>query len=301
MADDSGRAKRCIVLFLMGGPPQHSTWDPKPEASEEIRGVYKPISTAVPGTQICELMPQTAKLTDRIAILRAMSTGDQAHSSSGYAMLTGHPHQPLNFENANPGPPNDWPTFGAVVQYLKRGQYVLPPSVRLPHHIFNTDQSVWPGQDAGFLGPAADPWLFRCEPASRNFQIPEFQLPADTPLVRLNNRRELLRQLDSRLTALERTGEVESFDEKKQQAFRLLANPRATRAFNLDQEPPAVRERYGRGQFGQSVLLARRLIEAGVSLVQVNWFRGVDEPSDAPCWDSHARVSTSEECLGATV
>jgi hypothetical protein len=284
-----GKAKRCIVLFLMGGPPQHSTWDPKPNAPEEIRGAYKPISTAVPGTQICELMPETAKLTDRIAILRAVTTGDHAHSSSGYAMLTGHPHQPLNFENANPGPPNDWPTLGAVVQYLKRGQYVLPPAVRLPHHIFNTDQSVWPGQDSGFLGPAADPWLFRCEPASSDFQIPEFQLPADTPMVRLNNRRELLQQLDARLTALQRLGEVEAFDEKKQQAFRLLSNPHTTNAFNLDQEPAAVRDRYGRGQFGQSVLLGRRLLEAGVSLVQVNWFRGVDEPSDAPCWDSHAR------------
>jgi hypothetical protein len=288
-ATRTAKAKRCIVLFLMGGPPQHSTWDPKPEAPEEIRGAYKPISTAVAGTHICELLPETAKLTDRIAILRAVSTGDHAHSSSGYAMLTGHPHQPLNFENANPGAPNDWPTLGAVVQHLCQGDYVLPPAVRLPHHIFNTDQSVWPGQDAGFLGPAADPWLFRCEPASNDFQIPELHLPDDTPLVRLNSRRQLLRQLDERLAALQRSGEVEAFDEKKQQAFRLLSSSGTTNAFSLEKEPAAVRDRYGRGQFGQSVLLARRLIEAGVSLVQVNWFRGTDEPDDAPCWDSHAR------------
>ncbi len=283
------KAKRCIVLFLMGGPPQHSTWDPKPEAPEEIRGAYGPIGTAVPGVSICELMPETAKLTDRICILRAVSTGDHAHSSSGYAMLTGYPHQPLNFENANPGPPNDRPTLGAVVQHLKGGDYVLPPAVRLPHHIFNTDQSVWPGQDAGFLGAAADPWLFRCEPASKDFQIPEFQLPEDTPPVRFNSRRQLLRQLNQRLVSLQRSAEVESFDEKTEQAFRLLSSARSTNAFRLDEEPATVRDRYGRGQFGQSVLLARRLIESGVSLVQVNWFRGADEPDDAPCWDSHAR------------
>jgi hypothetical protein len=207
-------------------------------------------------------------------------------------MLTGRPHQPLNFENANPGPPNDWPTLGAIVQHLHQGDYVLPPAVRLPHHIFNTDRSVWPGQDSGFLGSAADPWLFRGEPASPDFQIPEFQLPADTPLVRLNNRRHLLRQLDQQMAALDRSGEVEAFDEKKQQAFRLLSSARSGNAFDLAQEPDPVRDRYGRGQFGQSVLLGRRLLEAGVSLVQVNWFRGADEPDDAPCWDSHARETS---------
>src|SRR5262249_61712441 len=98
----AGKAKACIVLFLMGGPPQHSTWDPKPEAPPEIRGQFKPIATNVPGLHVSELMPHTARVADKVCVLRAVSSDDNAHSSSGYAMLTGHPHQPKNFENANP-------------------------------------------------------------------------------------------------------------------------------------------------------------------------------------------------------
>jgi hypothetical protein len=285
----TAKAKRCILLFLLGGPPQHSTWDPKPNAPEEIRGAFRPISTNVPGTQICELLPQTAKLIDHVAILRAVTTGDHAHSSSGYAMLTGQSHQPLNRENANPGPPNDWPTMAAVVHHL-RGQRAgaLPTSIRLPMHIFNTDQSVWPGQNSGFLGAAADPWLFRCEPDSADFRAPEIRLSDDVTMARLNGRRNLLKQLDARLASIDRTGEFESFSEQMKQAFDLLGNQNSAQALNLGSEPDDIRERYGRNQFGQSVLLGRRLLEAGVSMVQVNWFRGPDEPSVAPCWDSHA-------------
>lgn len=288
----AARAKRCIVLFLLGGPPQHSTWDPKPAAPAEIRGEFGPISTAVPGIQICELLPATAKLMQHIAIVRAMSTGDDAHSSSGYAMLTGHPHQPLNFENANPGPPNDWPTLGAVIQHLQAGPPSMPPAMRLPMHIFNTDQSVWPGQDSGFLGSAADPWLFRCEPASANFKVPEYQVSGDMTLARLDGRKGLLRQLDARLAALETSGALMAFDDKHRQAFDLLSSTQSKHAFDLAREPQSVRDRYGRHQFGQSTLLARRLVEAGVTFVQVNWFRGADEPADAPCWDSHTQETS---------
>jgi hypothetical protein len=284
-----GKAKACIVLFLMGGPPQHSTWDPKPDAPKEIRGEFKPIATSVPGTQFSELLPRTGRLAHKISVLRSVSTGDNAHSSSGYAMLTGTPHQPLNVENANPGAPNDWPTLGAVVQHLNPGTGALPAAVRLPHHIFNTDSSVWPGQDSGFLGRTADPWLFRCEPASPNFQPPGISLTADVPSERLDDRRTLLQQLDQHLAGAERSDALGAYDQRRQKAFDLLRSPRSRAAFDLNKEPDAVRDRYGRGQFGQSVLLSRRLIEAGVSLVQVNWFRGPDEPADNPCWDSHVK------------
>src|SRR5438270_9082345 len=109
--------------------------------------------------QISELMPRLARHADKLCILRAMSTGDNAHSSSGYYMLTGQPHQPMNFENANPGPPNDSPSLGALVGRLAPSHTGLPPTLTVPHRIFNTDGSVWPGQDAGFLGRACDPWL----------------------------------------------------------------------------------------------------------------------------------------------
>ena len=281
------RARSCILLFLMGGPPQHSTWDPKPDAPEQIRGQFKPIATSVPGVQVGELMPRLARLADKLCILRAVSTGDNAHSSSGYYMMTGHPHQPTNFENANPGPPNNWPTLGAYVQRLRKGPGQLPAAVRLPHRIFNTDGSVWPGQDAGLLGRNADPWLLRCEPASPQFRIPELSLAADVPLARMEERHDLLARVNHCLETAERGGTPGPYDAQTQQAFDLLRSERSRGAFDLAREPERVRERYGRSQFGQSVLLARRLVEAGVSLVQVNWFRGPDEPSDNPCWDSH--------------
>ena len=296
-----GKAKSCILLFLMGGPPQHSTWDPKPDAPAEVRGEIGPINTNVPGIQFGELMPKLASMADKLCVLRAVSTGDNAHSASGYYMLTGRPHVPMNQENANPGFPNDWPSLGGIVQQLAgaaphpsplpqgaREPISLPASVRLPMHIFNTDGSVWPGQDAGFLGRPCDPWLFRCEPASKDFQIPQFSLPVDVTMDRLQGRRSLLDQLNGPLDTVQRTGALEHYTGLAQRAYDLLASPQSRAAFKLDDEPQALRERYGVTQFGQSTLLARRLVQAGVKLVQVNWFRGPDEPSDAPCWDSHA-------------
>jgi len=278
-------AKRCIVLFLMGGPPQHSTWDPKPDATADVRGPFGPIATTVPGIQICELMPRLAQHMDKIAILRAVSTGDNAHSSSGYYMMTGVPHQPMNSENANPGAPNNWPNLGAIVQKVRANAGAIPGAIRLPHRIFNTDASVWPGQDAGFLGMSADPWLLQCVPGDASMRVSEFSLSADLPSGRLDDRRRLLDAINQRLDADHR---LERYDRQTQQAFDMLRSARAGHAFDLEREPAAMRDRYGRSPFGQSVLLSRRLIEAGVSLVQVNWYRGPNEPSDNPCWDSHA-------------
>ena len=188
-----GKAKSCIVVFLLGGPPQQETWDPKPEAPVEVRGELKPIATSTPGLFVGELMPRTARLTEHIAVLRAMYTNDNAHSSSGYWMLTGYPHQPTNSENAKPGAPNDWPSVGAVVNWLRQQRsprasasqggpksggidsrtvadlQALPAAVRLPEEIWNTGHILWPGQDGGFLGHKADPWLLTCDPSAADF------------------------------------------------------------------------------------------------------------------------------------
>jgi len=279
--------KSCIVLFLMGGPPQHSTWDPKPDAPRAVRGEYGPISTTVPGIQVSELMPRTAEMMQHIAVLRAVVTNDNAHSSSGYAMMTGQPHAPRNQENANPGAPNNWPTMAAVAQHLYKGPRLLPTAVRLPHHIFNTDLSVWPGQDSGWLGPTSDPWLFKCQPAASDFDVPQFRLQADTSLGRLGTRQSLLKQIESGLRQVDHSNATVEYTDRQQQAFNLLGSPVARVACDLKRESDQVRDRYGRGQFGQSVLLARRLVDAGTNFVQVNWFRGDDEPSANPCWDSH--------------
>ena len=282
-----GRAKSCIVLFLMGGPPQHSTWDPKPHAPDNVRGDIAPIATNIPGVQFGELMPKLAQRADKLAVLRAMSTYDNAHSSSGYYMLTGRPHTPMNAENANPGAPNDWPNWGSVVQRLTEPRGHLPGAVRLPNHIFNTDGSTWPGQDGGLLGRSIDPWLFRCQPASPDYRISEFQLPENMSLDRLASRRELMRTLDQSLPAARSETKVGSFTTQQERAYGLLASSASRGAFDLSLETPETRARYGNTQFGQSCLLARRLIEADVRLVQVNWYRGPEEPSNAPCWDSH--------------
>jgi hypothetical protein len=285
-----GRARACILLFLTGGPPQHETWDPKPDAPREIRGDLGPIASSVPGLAVGELMPRVARLAHHCCVLRAVSSGDSAHASSGYYMLTGTPHQPMNFESAPPGAPNDWPCLGAVVKRLRPAAGHLPAAVTLPERIINNPNNPWPGQTAGFLGRAADPWLLTCDPSAAAFRVPELTLPAELPPLRFDQRRSLLEQVNRHLDAVDRSGFIGRYHLRSQQAFDLLRSPRVRRAFSLDQEPAAQRDRYGRTKIGQSVLLARRLVEAGVPLVQVNWPR---EPGDTssgnPLWDTHSR------------
>ena len=284
-----GKAKSCILLFHLGGPPQHETWDPKDDAPVEVRGELKSIAGNVPGIRVGELMPRTARLLDRICVLRAMSTGDNAHSSSGYWMLTGTPHQPMNSENAKPGAPNDWPCTAAIVHQLRRDQSGLPSAITLPEPIWNTGMLLWPGQDAGFLGRAADPWLLRCDPSSPTFQIPGLDLSSDVPSARLKDRLSLLKQVNRRLDAVDRSEAIARFDHRSQQAFDLLRAGKARRAFDLEREPTTLRDSYGRNRWGQSLLLARRLVESGVSLVQVNWTRLPGDTDDSPAWDTHQK------------
>jgi hypothetical protein len=288
----AGRARNCIVLFMAGGPPHHDTWDPKPLAPVEIRGDIEPMSTVVPGVQVSELMPRTAQLMDRILVLRALSTGDNAHSASGYYMLTGHPHQPMNFENSRPGPPNDHPNLGGIVRRLWDQPGQLPAAVTLPELIVNNPNLTWPGQDAGYLGRIADPWLLVCDPNSNQFQIPGLGLPADVPAFRFDERRALLGQVESFTRHLERTPSGQRLSIYQRQAFDLLQSSQVREAFDLDREPAYLRDRYGRSKFGQSVLLARRLIERGVRLVQVNWPRLPGDTGAAdPLWDTHQNNS----------
>ena len=287
------KAKRVIMLFMLGGPPQHETWDPKPDAPEEIRGPFQPIASATPGLHVCELMPKTAALTDRIAVLRAVATDDNAHSSSGYWVLTGTPHAPKNQENALPGAPNDRPSLAAVVRHLQGDTSGLPGAVRLPDEIWNTGRIVWPGQDAGWLGAHADQWLVSCEPQQPDFRVPDIALPVSMSPERLGQRLALKQLLDRKLASLE-SAAVARWAAWQSKAVDLLQDAATRKAFAIDEEPAAVRERYGTNRFGQSVLLARRLAEAGVSLVQVNWTRWKHDEDVAPAWDTHAK--NAERC-----
>jgi hypothetical protein len=283
-ARETGKAVRkprsVILLFLLGAPPQQETWDPKPDSPAEARGDLGVIRTATPGLVIGETMVRTSRLTEKIAILRAVSTNDNAHSASGYFMTTGVPHAPMQVENAKPGAPNDWPSMGGVVRKLLQPRCELPASVTLPEQAANDGGLTWPGQDAGFLGRAADPWLITCEPEKPAFDIPGLALPADVPATRFDGRKGLLDALDRQPPS----------DSHTRKAFEMITSPAARRAFDLDREPARVRDRYGRSRFGQSCLLARRLVEAGVPLVRVNWTRLPNCPNNGH-WDTHQKNS----------
>jgi hypothetical protein len=287
-----GKARSVIIFGLLGGPSQHDTWDPKPDAPAEVRGPYGTIPSRTAGLRVGELMPETAKLTDRIAVLRAVVTNDNAHSSSGYQMLTGVPHQPLNQESATPKAPNNWPSLGAIVRYLYPAAGQLPSSVTLPEHIWNDGNFPWPGQDAGLLGRKHNPWLIHCDPASARFKIDALAPPDEVPSARLAERHGLLDRINHRLDAAGAGGAFETYDASMRKAFELVTSGAARRAFDLDREPDRLRERYGRSRFAQSCLLARRLVEAGVSLVQVNWTRIPKLPNQGG-WDTHAKHNQS--------
>ena len=282
-----GRAKSVILFWLTGGPAQQESWDPKTNAPLEVRGPFQPIATATPGLNVCELMPRTALLTDKIAVLRAMFTGDNAHSSSGYAMLTGMSHVPLSAESVTAKAPNLWPSADSIVRLLRPPKNGLPSSIVLPEHIWNDGNFPWPGQDAGFLGRKHDPWLVHCDPNESSFKIPDLAFPDDVSSSRFSTRRRLLDQVNLRLDDSLRAAPIRRYVEESEQALGLLGGSAARQALDLSQEPDAVRERYGRSRYAQSVLLARRLVEAGTSIVRINWTRIKDKPNQGG-WDTHA-------------
>ncbi len=286
--EKGGRAKSCIVMNFLGGPPQHETWDPKPDAVAEVRGDLRPIQSNVPGILVGELMPRTAQHLDKIAVLRAMVTNDSSHSSSGYYMTTGYPHQPVGAENAKPGKPNDWPSLGALIKRVVPGRGGISSAITLPEQSANDGNLTWPGQDAGFLGRAADPWLLTCEPHTPIFQIDGLALPSDVTTARFDGRRSLLTQVNQQMDGMARAGNLGYFNAQQQQAIDLIAGARARRAFNLHEEPAGMRDRDGRTKFGQSMLLARRLIEADVAFVRVNWSR-VPGAVNNGHWDTHSQ------------
>ena len=286
LAPGFGQAKSVILVWLLGGPPQHETWDTKPDAPAEIRGEFGSIHSVVPGIRVGELMPRTALHTDKLSVLRAVVTKDQAHSSSGYQMLTGVPHQPLSQENVVSKAPNLSPSHAAIMRHLRADHDGLPSSIVLPYHIANDGEILWPGQTAGILGRQFDPWLLSCDPSKRDFQVPDLSLPAEISTGRFQSRRRLLQSLEQPAAAVQPGSGAGQFGFHLQQAFDLLSGTAARRAFEISEEPPEVRQRYGMNRFGQSMLMARRLVETGVSLVQVNWTR-VEEVQNNGSWDTH--------------
>lgn len=282
-----GRAKNVIFLWMQGGPPQHETFDPKPEAPLEIRGAFRPIQTNVPGILFSELLPRTAQRADKLAVIRSLHTDDNNHDVSGYWVLTGYPYGPGSARQIKP---NDWPYFGSIVKMLKPSER-LPAltSVWLPDVMRLNDNVTPAGQTGGFLGAMWDPERFVGDPAGDHYRIEGLSLPVELPVARMHDRAALLHQLDGRLQQIERRVTAGSWDKLSQFALDLVTSGKAKEAFDLSREPAELRDRYGRHTWGQSCLLARRLIEAGVRLVHVNWPREPgDTAVDNPLWDTHA-------------
>jgi Protein of unknown function (DUF1501) len=276
-----GRAKSCILIFLWGGPSQLDTWDMKPEAPEGIRGPFRPIATSVPGISISEHFPLLAQQTHRLSIVRSMSHDDPAHLSTAHRILTGH-LAPTPFSDAAGPSPRDWPHLGAIVSKLRPTPGAIPSAVNMPWTVMHpaAPGGRAPGQDAGWLGKAFDPFHVDGDPNEAGFQVQGLGLPEGISASRQCDRRALLERL-AEISDLRGSG-ARSWDGYEQKALDALASSQARQAFQIENEGPKLRDRYGRHIHGQCLLLARRLIEAGVGLVTVNWHNDGQN-----FWDTH--------------
>jgi hypothetical protein len=281
-----GRAKRCLLLFLTGGPPQLDTFDLKPDAPAEIRGELRPIATNVPGIRIGELCPRLARQVDKYCIVRSVTHGDATHTSAGYTMLTGAYHAQPNTVSAALIRPsvNDHPHIGSLVAKVRPPRQG-PAFVSLPEVIKDAAVNEFPGQGAGFLGKQYDPLRIEGDEKRAGFRLPDIVLPPDVTARRLGDRRLLLTQMDGAVRSAERHAAAAELGRIYERAFAMIASPAVRRALRLEQEPDRVRTAYGWHLFGQGCLLGRRLLEAGVPLVTVYWH--YEGPDDSPVWDTH--------------
>lgn len=283
-----GRAKRCIFVFLNGGPSQLDTWDMKPEAPAEVRGELKPISTRTPGIQVSELLPRMATLTDRFKIVRSVTHTASVHTTGVYTMLTGTHHRTPKIDQTVIQP-DDHPHLGAVVSSQFGWRQGTPPFLCLPT-LFRAPpvEGVWPGQTAGFLGRRFDPVVVEGEKQTARFRLSEADLPLDLTVARLAARRSLFRHLNDPRS--QDTPALRGWGEMNDQAWSLLESPNFRHVVNLEREPPSMHERYGRHLFGQGLLLARRLSEAGVPFVTVYWIDPTPAGPGGGEFDSHGQI-----------
>ncbi|MCA9031463.1 MAG: DUF1501 domain-containing protein [Planctomycetaceae bacterium] len=278
-----GSAKRCIFIFLWGGPSHIDTLDPKPEAPTDIRGSFSPINTSVPGVQVSELLPNIAQRMHDVAVIRSLNHTDPAHLSSAHAALTGQ-LAPVPRSDAEPPSERDAPHIGSVVARLRSAPRGLPGFVTMPWIAYHpaAPGGQAPGQRAGWLGHNYDPMLVEGDPSQNQWRVPALQLQDALSAERLSSRMQLLTDLDAQRAALNASASGLALNGFQQQATELLTSPRVREAFSIDQETEETRNRYGRNIHGQCVLLARRLSERGVPLVCVNWHNDGQN-----FWDTH--------------
>jgi hypothetical protein len=300
------RARSVIFVFLTGGLSHLDSFDLKPDAPESVRGEFRPIATRTTGVRICEHLPRLAERSDKWALVRSLATGSSGHEVACHMLLTGRLDLPVGFSIQNVPNPNEWPSLPALVNFAKegRGRNNLPPSIVLPEPSINEAGRVRPGQYAGRLGSRWEAWHlpmatkcalgngacphcfrfegtpFRHEPATI-FETPSLTLP-DGGGQRLSGRMGLLQNIERQRRDLERSAESQRLDRHRQQALTVLNDPRTRGAFEVEKADPRTLERYGKNKFGLSLLMAYRLVEAGVTLVQVNLGKN-------STWDTHRR------------
>jgi hypothetical protein len=266
-----------ILIFLTGAPSHLDMFDMKPEAPDEIRGAFQPIATRVPGLAICEHLPRLAARADKYALVRSLSHRENNHLVATHHVLTGYPQPGAFFDKV--ASRDDWPCYSSGLSYLRPRHDGMPTGVNLPTFLME-GPLTWPGQHAGFLGPRHDPWQVTRDPNAPDFRMDNLRLDPAIEVDRLGERRALLAQIDRQRAGLASAAEGRRLSDQQTQAFSLLTSGRIAQAFDMDREPVAVRDRYGRHAFGQSLLLARRLVEAGVPVVQANMGRVQN-------WDTH--------------
>lgn len=300
----SGRRHRSVIfVFLSGGLAQHESFDLKPDAPAQIRGEFNPIATATTGIRICEHLPRLATRSNDWALIRSLTHSSNEHSAGHHIMLTGRSQLPVGFNASKPNP-TDHPSIASVVTGVMPSRNNLPPAIVLPDRIVHNSGRVIPGQFAGVMGRHRDPWFLEMSafepkaygayptyefdhqertysPRRKDFTLPNLSLPEGLPLDRLTGRLGLLERLDRQRASLDQS--AEAFDRHHQSAVSLLTSNSVRRAFDLARVDEKTRSRYGDNAFGWSMLMARRLVEAGVSLVQVNL--GNNET-----WDTHGNA-----------
>ncbi len=269
----TGRAKSVIVILLSGGLAQHDSFDLKPEAPDGIRGEFKPIDTAVPGIRFCEHLPRLAVRANQLAIVRSMSHTEGNHLVAVHHVLTGQPSRPRGASDLDRvASRDDFPCYGAVLDQVRRKSDGVPNAVALPLRLVE-GPLTWPGQDAGFLGPRHDPWQLRLDPNQPEARDDSLALPAGLDAQRLHRRRHLMGQVAVPAAS-------DAFADQQDSALAMLCNGSVGRALETEREDPRLVDRYGQHSFGRSLLLARRLVEAGVPVVQASM--GIVQT-----WDTH--------------
>ena len=299
------RAKNVIYIFLSGGLAQHESFDMKPDAPKEVRGTFNPIATQTPGIQICEHLPELAKRSNQWALCRSLTHPYIEHSDGHHVMLTGRTPKPPGYDGSKPKP-TDWPAMAAIANDRLQPRNNLPPAIVLPDKIVHRTGRTIPGQFAGQMGAHRDPLFLETSPfhanhygaypnylfhhakgaqedAALKYQAPNLSLPQGMGKERFANRQKLFETLNTQRDFLEKAAAVEEFDRQRQTAIDLLANEKTRRAFDVMSAEEKRQEAYGKNAFGWSLLSAAQLVEAGVSLVQVNL--GNNET-----WDTHGNA-----------